>query len=500
VGKFVLVLVVCLAAWPAWAAADMSAVKSEEALVARGLDQARGGQTDDAIDTLNAALRKPQFQELSEQEQYQVCAVLGRLLSARKDPAALSILKRVTQYPEVQKSDWHLRLEVAYVAGDYRDSVISFTAIVQRWPQDISGFNDRAIFRLGNLAPKISDEAGIALLAPLHNVKWRPSAFFDDPDRLWYALALAYLNKQDQDSAADVLNDVSDADLIIEIRSDKRFDAAVAQDPAHFDFARRLASEVSRQRFLVSTAPKKLEGIVDLTNTLIKANQPRDALETLDQTIARALPGDTSPSRFEDYDEQMGWLLNQRARTLILLGRDEEGLDAYGRSVSFPVNEGSNVGQTINYAGALTDLGKAKQALDVLVMFDPKLLNDYGRMSLAKVRACAYAELGDKSHLAREVEFVKAHSADSSRQLIDTLVCANDTDGVAQEVLARLADPHDRGDILFRLQDFIVPENETAIDKDWRLRFAAVRNRPDVAAAIARVGRIASYSLLQTGF
>lgn len=500
--NLVLVLFFCLAGSRAFAADDAprpsQAVRFEEAAIARGIAQAQSGDTADASETLSAAIARPAFKELDGEEQHQAYAVLGAVLVQRKDPAALAMLKLATQSPYAGENDWRTRLDVAYRAKDYRDAVVSLTTIVQRWPGEISDYKDEAIFLLGATASKVSDDAAIALLAPLHATRWRPSDMFSEPDSLWYDLAVAYLNKHKDDDAAEVLDDVHNPAVFIQIHADNRFDGVVARDPEHFDFARALEDEVGKQRFLVGQTPNRLGGVIRLTGSLIETDHASEALDLLDRTIARALPSERSSSRYQDYDDQMSWVLNERAIALFALGRSDEGLNAYQRSVGFPSNNLSNVGQTINLAGALTEAGKPKEALDALAFLDPNSLNAYGKMSMTKVRACAYAQLGDKEGQQRAIDYAKAHAADSSRQLFITLLCTNDLDGLAHAIISELQNPVNRGQILYTLQSYQTPAGETAIGKEWTRRYLAVRSRPDVAAAIARFGRIGSYPLVAT--
>jgi tetratricopeptide (TPR) repeat protein len=468
-------------------------VKAERELLERGVADAEKNDTADSMAALKSVVADPAFSQLSDEEQHRARAILGEELIDNDPATALKLLKLATQSPYMQSADWHARLYAAYRLKDDTDSILCLTAIAQRWPETLSQITDYAILKLGNLAAAASDDAAIGLLDPLHRANWRPSDPFWNAERLWVKLALAHLNSGHVFAAAAILNDVHLPALLIEIRSDKRFDAVVAKDPSHFDVANALAAEIERAKTLSANAPDKLEGINNIAGILITANRPAEALQILDEAVARSKE---KTSAYSDQDDQMNWTQDSRANALYDLGRHDESVDAFEQAAHLPEHKTSNVSQTMNLAETLEHLGRPKDALDALAAMNMANTSPYGRMTFSKLRACADAQLNDRTAMASEMDYVKTHAKDSSKLLLEALICTDDKDGLATELVSLLQDPKERETALSFVQDYVRSEGESDIDRAYDARLIAVRDRPDVKAAIAAVGHVGSYPVL----
>ena len=95
---------------------------------------------------------------------------------------------------------------------------------------------------------------------------------------------------------------------------------------------------------------------------------------------------------------------------------------------------------------------------------------------------------------------MKAHVRDAPQIYLGTMICVGDLDAAAAEVIAELDDPAQRLAMLYNLQDYAPDPNLTKHEAAGHAAWLAVRARPDVAAAIARVGRIESYDLKNPTF
>ena len=452
----------------------------------------------DAEALAKSVVANPFFKNLAAEDRHLAYYTPGKAeLNADDAEAALPNLKLATEFPIAQEDDWSLRLSAAYENGDYDDSAGSLTIIARKWPQSLSDFKDSAIFKLGQQAFDTSDDSAISLLESLHAAKWRPSDKFRIPDELWVMLARVYLRKGDVAKAVSALNDVEDAGQMVTIHSELVFDAVVALNPAHFDVPLALADEVAASGQLWAAYPDSLEGIVSRVDVLIKANRAEDALPLLDAAIKRATPADGSPSPFADTDDELNWAYNDRARALHLLGRYDEELDAYKMGAHQKEIGKTNVSQVINLGGAFVSLRRPGDALQTIADFDPvAATSPYGRIALAETEACAYSQQNDSANLSKELDYMKAHSADGWLMLLDAFICADDRDDAAKLLIAQLQNPKTRSGAIYRLQDFILPQNATPFEKTCTSALLSIRDRPDVAAAISAVGRIGSYPLV----
>ena len=70
------------------------------------------------------------------------------------------------------------------------------------------------------------------------------------------------------------------------------------------------------------------------------------------------------------------------------------------------------------------------------------------------------------------------------------LMCAGKDDEAAALYVRRLGDPVERSNALEEMQEYLDPATHTPILRALGARHAAIRARPEVQAAIARVGRV----------
>lgn len=450
-----------------------------------------------ALDGFRALIGSRGFALLSDREKHAVYFLLGASELHSGDPnAALKMLRISTQSSEAIGIEWHLRLIAAYKVQDYDDCVTSLTTIAQQWPNSLSQLNDQAMFLIARQASEKSDAVAINLLEPLHQLHWTPKDRFEMPDRLWLELAQAYADTHDQVHEIAALDDVHDPGLLIYVRSDKRFDSAVNANPAHYDFQSALEADLAAARRLAHENPDRLEGVNTLADVLIKIGRSAEALTISDDALAREK---SVPQAFSDSDDYLNWTYDNRARALSALGRHQEVLELRVEAARMPEHGAANVSQVINLADAYNSNGQPEDALKALSGLERAKPTPYGLMALEHARGCAFAQLHDQANLQKSLGYLKAHAADGRGPLLETLICANDRDGAAKQIISELEDASSRGGALYLLQDYLDDPGATAIDKQDRADLVAIRGRPDVARAISAVGRTDSYPILSPG-
>jgi hypothetical protein len=225
---------------------------------------------------------------------------------------------------------------------------------------------------------------------------------------------------------------------------------------------------------------------------MIQSGQAADALKIVDTALARAVPADASKRPFTDLDELI-WTMDMRSRALQDLGRWDEALSDLTRASKRPENGNANVSQTINRSGLLDEIGRPKEALEGVADIKAGDVSPYGFMAAEETRAGAYMQLHDEAGLSRSLALAKTHGDDAPLLCLRIMLMAGDMDSAATLAIARLKDPDKRGVILDLFQDWAPSPAATAYDKDMAARFLALRERPDVKAALTAVGRVQSW-------
>src|SRR5581483_9494042 len=108
-------------------------------------------------------------------------------------------------------------------------------------------------------------------------------------------------------------------------------------------------------------------------------------------------------------------------------------------------------------------------------------------------RVCVGAELGDVAAIEESLAFLRAHRAARPSSLVAALVCANRLDAAATELAAQLADPGTRLAALGAAQVYADPVAQPH-SAQLRARWAQLLARPDVRAAVEKVGRSATFA------
>jgi hypothetical protein len=152
-----------------------------------------------------------------------------------------------------------------------------------------------------------------------------------------------------------------------------------------------------------------------------------------------------------------------------------------------------NVDQLINLRGFYCSLERPNDALSSLRSLSAGT-SPFGAMQLELVRLDAYAQLKDARQMARSLEYLRAHRADAPAAYGDALLVVNQQDRAAADLVGRLLDPELRQEALLGVQDF-APAPGTPRDRELDARGRALLTRPEVRAAIDKVGRVASYPL-----
>jgi tetratricopeptide (TPR) repeat protein len=180
---------------------------------------------------------------------------------------------------------------------------------------------------------------------------------------------------------------------------------------------------------------------------------------------------------------------------LLALGRDQEAIAVMRALAALPIaGNASLINSKIDYLQILVESGRYREALDqarALEANEARYANDYGKAWIASETVCALAGLDRtaqaRPHLARLHALARANPV----ALTEAYLCAGDSDGAAAILIRRL-DGDEPASAILALQDF---EAGGGRPDPLYARLRALRDRPDVRAALARVGRLLNIPL-----
>jgi hypothetical protein len=121
-------------------------------------------------------------------------------------------------------------------------------------------------------------------------------------------------------------------------------------------------------------------------------------------------------------------------------------------------------------------------------------MSPYGTLQLESVRHAAALELNDTAEATRALTYLREHQANSPGTYQRALARANETKAGARLLVARLKNPKLRTDALADVQEYGEPAVSQRAQQ-WRANWLTVVARPEVQAAIAKVGRVGHYRL-----
>ena len=458
--------------------------------------KAQNGDFQGVIDILEPAVADPAFSLLNSRQQFLVRRMLGgAYLTVGKDEKAIAFLKQVTASQWATGIDWYLRLLASYAQKDKEHAIKCLTKLAELWPDTLSQLNDDVILRLAFKSRKSGSDRERALLEALAAANWHPTDLFDSMDGIRIELARLRLEEGRTAAALEAIAGLDSPWPIVAIRADKRFDSLVKQSPARFDMDRVFTLALANAKKRAAAMPNRLAGVNDVARLLLAKNRTAEALSLLDDALARANRHDSQTQPFSDLSKQLTWAMDLKSRALKTLGREDEAVDELRHAARRPEDGKVNVSQSINLSDLYNELGRPKDALDEVAELNSAPMSAYGRMALTDARACAYAQLNDVVRLAKTMAYMKDHASDGARAYLDALLCANDLDGAAKLIIAELKAPERRMAMLELLQNYDEPTHMAGPGRALHHRMLAVRDRTDVRAEIADVGRIERYHL-----
>jgi beta-barrel assembly-enhancing protease len=441
----------------------------------------------EALAALQEIVDAKSFSTLDSDIQYQVLMISGRTALDHGSPAlAFGYLVRVTSMRQATDDDWYARLRAADKLEDKVATVSALTVFVQRWPVRARELNDDYILRMLKVAEELRNGAALPLLQSLYDAHWKQK-WDIEPSSSWRDLVLGLLEKGQLSRANAVAAHVTDPYVLIAMRADRRFDALVAVNPSQFEIAAASHRELASLQAASDAAPRSLE----LKWRVIKAllnRQHYDAALAASDAVLSDIRSTNFPERlYGDFADQQSTFFAYRAIALERLQRWDEAIAQMSAASLLPEKYGGNVDQIIDLGMLYCDLGRPGDGLSTIAKLTAKT-SAFGDMHLEYVR------LGNSEQATRSLAYMHAHRDDAPISYKYALLIANHLDQAATELIKELLAKDERQDALLSVQIF-APTPDTPRNLELEARRRAVIDRPDVQAAIEKVGRVDSYRL-----
>jgi tetratricopeptide (TPR) repeat protein len=435
--------------------------------------------------TLKAALGDPMFKQLDAVEQSRVHSGAGWAAIRVGDYIrARDQLLRATQLNPDASVDWLWLARLDDELGDYDSAAMAIVGFLRQWQLD----DEQTVF-VTQVVRK-ADPASVSrlvLLQALFDSNWQPKPL--GASDLWYELALSQVRGKQMDQARATIARITSPDMLVRLRSDKRFDSLVDLKAPQFDVEKAAQAQLQTLREQSTNPPTVSQVAVDLTRALLSVGDNKAVLEFADQLLATPAGPDAS---FADA-EQRAWIANNRATALSRLGRADEALAQMESAAAIGVNGGINVNQTLNLSHFYCAMGRGEQARVAAAKVAANM-NGYGKVVQKLAEHCAALATGDSAAAAAAFAYLTDHQKDGPFPYLLALIRSNQMDEAARAVIRRLESEDDRGQMLYDLQDFLeskpLPGN-VVLEARWQ----ALVKRRDVVQALQQVGRTQHYDI-----
>lgn len=437
---------------------------------------------------LRAAFAAEGFEALDPGWRSDLHAAAAGLAADRGDPTqAHQDLRSATALPGASFDAWLARARVAVWLDAYDDAARSLAALVQRWPARASEL-DVSLLGVAIFGGEPARPGAGELLEALFAADYR-TPVTGEGSEYWLALALHRLGAGDGAAVRAAIDRIDDPFVLARAAADRRLDAAFDAPPTGDELlamARRLEADL-RARALLD--PDRTEILASLARAMMMLGEHEAVIALADQAEAQLA---AAPESFVDADEHLAWVIDSAARAERRLGRVDAAIARFERASRQRELGQDNTSQVLNLANLLAEAGRTREATAAVARVGR--MSGYGRMVLVSVQHIVALQEKDADAEKIAMAYLAEHRADNASAYFDALLRSNRLDDAAVHLVERLDDPRRRGDALDELQRF----REGAplpVDTLRRERLDALLAREDVAAAVARHGRILAWPL-----
>jgi beta-barrel assembly-enhancing protease len=450
-------------------------------------------QFDVGLPALRAIIDAHSFASLSADDRHRALQAAGQAEMALQHwPLAKGYMARAAAMPQATAEDQLALMTIGAQLHDQATIVAALTALARQWPEHLGDIDDDYLTSTLRSAGTLPRGTALALLQAMYAANFKLKGDIEPSDS-WRSLTLLLVEQGRVAEAVEVSARITDAQILVDMRADRRFDAVVAAHPERFDVAAAASREIRTLQAKDEAADNSLRVKTLLMAALMRRQHAAAALAIADEATAEISDTNYPERRYLDYLAEYGGLLSERAFALLDLGLWDEAVAQLTAAAREFEHDRDNVGAAIALAEVDCDLARPKDARSVLDQVASGL-SPYGTMQLEGVKLDVATQEGDAAQVKRSLNYLAAHRSDAALTYLSALIIANELDRAAQELRRQLADPVTRQEALGVVQTYAL-EPATPRDLEMRARWQSVLARQDVQKAIDKVGRTETYDL-----
>ena len=432
----------------------------------------------------------PRFELLPADERRSALSALGWALFQNGDVRrARALYTRATALEEGDLDSWYQLMLLEMSQEQNPAAARALIVLAERWPEVLPDIKEDYIHRVRHGLEPAAPER-VVLLQALFDANWTTPSL--STDMAWYQLAVARLDQGKPEAAVAPLKRVATPELLVWVRSDRRFDGLVDRDAWAFNAVQAAHNLVDALRQQVQLRPRDLDVRVQLSTALLMVGDNAQVVALADEVEHAIAAAPAGTPAFADM-EDLAWIRNNRAIAYRRLGRIDEALAEFERARRTEEEGTANVSQVLNLGDFQCRLGRAAAARETIATVGENM-SDFGKVVLNAVRLCAALAEDDARARDAALAFLRAHRKEGPLLYVEAMLRAGDLDAAALTLREALAAPDRRGEALGWAQEFLRGE-PLAGDVAVLERRQQLLARADVRAAIDAVGRIEQYPL-----
>lgn len=324
------------------------------------------------------------------------------------------------------------------------------------------------------------------LLQALFDHQWLSDG--EEPSDLWLILAGLQHDAGDSEAVRATVARIDGPMEIIQLRSDKRFDAYIDRADPRFDPRQAAQRQMDAQRVRASLNGDHDASLARLSVAALMLGDNAQVLAVTDDAATTVAKARSVGPQLEGVPP----LLTLRARAQRNLGQPEAAVDTLRTVVHMTDGTPRAPQDQLNLGLLLLALGRYEEA-DAAVA-SAGTLSGYGTAQRSYIRFVAAQHRGDKAEAAAAARGVVEQGPAAASLLYELPLAAGRMNEATAMLIVQLESLKLRSSALLVLQEMrrapTLPA-EATMQARWRELVA----RPDVQAALAKVGRVERYDL-----
>lgn len=479
---------------------DREGQVAEAALALQAIDMTRVGTDAEYAEGLLRRLDLLETTELPEE----AAAAIGNLrimilVQMGRSEEAKAAASRVLE----QNSASAAAYEGPWIAAGARSDLEAMLTVIEQASRNVTDPAQRAQLHRDFDAETVwllyrhfkdteNEEARFRLADSMVEMGWPGDANVASRDEFRMIALQNRLEQGDRQGASRLAATIQSPGALLELLLVKKYDGLLDVEQGRLQVLTAALAQHDRQTAAtLESDPRNPELLLNRVQFLRSVGRNSEAVALLDpyfgdveQTVALATEG--------------MWLINEAAYALVDLGRGAEAVALMTKLVALDMTQYRElIGPSINHATILLNAGKPEEALAHASLLDRDengFANAYGRMWMWSAATCALFTLGRTEEADSWLQRMRAQRDDNAAALMRGLLCANDLAAAEQLLITRL-EGEDPESTIVAMQDY---QPGTTSTEFLYQRLLAVRARPNVQAALARVGRVLQLPLART--